>query len=1323
MKKILLLVSILFIYTTHVFAQKKVNESFGSSTFPPTGWSLVDPSGLMYLDATTNAYGSAIGVGSVYGDCYNISSGTATLETKIFTVTNAQDSLRFDIAYADYNSSYVDSFAVLAFNGSSYITLRAWAGSASVDTGMTTASATTSQFVPTLSQWRTKVLALPVGTTKVQFKFITGYGNEVYIDNIVVDSFFNATQTVDSCNAVQTFTSVVTQGTANQMVLQIPVYTTGNLSPKTLTNLFLSTNGCSNATLDLDSAKIYYTGSSNSFSPINRFGGVGSPNGSFTITGSRVLTPGVNYFWLVYDIKNTATLGNSIDAECVAITASSVVYVANISAPSGSYLLGRLYNFDVANNQNFSTSIITGTSPSEWQRGTPSTVGPAAAFSAPNCWGTNISGNYSIPASPNTANYGLYSPTYIANATNVKLAYKEFFNIYGSDVGVFQYKINSGAWTNLGSSVTGVSIGSTWQDKYFVITPSINDTIQFRWNFTANYFSIAAPGWYIDNFAIISVSEIDLTPPAISYTALINTSTFTNRTVTNFATITDASAIDTVSNKPRIYYKKKAEANSFGANNASYNGWKYAAATNNSSPFSFVVDYSLLYSSAIVGDTLQYFVVAQDLSAAHNTITNPSAGFVGSSVSIITSAPSSPNYYLFTASPLTGSYTVGSSANYATIGNAINDLNLRGVSGPVTLLLTNTSYTSATGETFPITINSIGGTSATNKVVIKPVSSGTTISGSASSIITFNGASFITIDGASSGTNRDLTINNTNTGTSATVLMASAGVGLGSTNDTIKNCIISNSGNYAGAIALNIGGVTVNSQGADNQNIYIINNQLCKSYTGITISGTSLNKASNIVVKNNLLGSSTATDYLFRYGALIQNSTNLTFTGNTIKNIISANNNQKAFYSSVGLSNSTISGNTIDSMFYSGTGGWGVMGIHVAQGSAITIANNMITRLWSDGYTSISSTDVIVGIKLEGGSGYNVYYNTVALTGTYAGYTSTTYNAAFYATTGTSGIDFRNNILYNSFVNTGNASSVSYAFASDAPSSSYTNINYNNYFVSGTQGVLGWANSAAQTTLGALTSSIGGNVNSKNVAVNFVSTGDAHLTGASIGNTNLGCAPISGITTDIDAQTRFATWHYMGADEIIGSPLPVALLSFTGNKLGADVVLNWVTSSEINNNYFVVERSLNGVDFDAINQVKGNGTSNAVNRYQFIDALSAENHQPSTIYYRLQQVDFDGKVTLSKIILVDFGGKIISKFESYPNPFLNMVTLNFDANEVGIMDIVLTNLQGQIVVEKTIDVVKGSNTKKLLELGELSKGIYFLKVILNNETNVFKLMK
>src|SRR4029079_12742775 len=115
----------------------------------------------------------------------------------------------------------------------------------------------------------------------------------------------------------------------------------------------------------------------------------------------------------------------------------------------------------------------------------------------------------------------------------------------------------------------------------------------------------------------------------------------------------------------------------------------------------------------------------------------------------------------FAESQLNGAYTIGSGGNYPTLTQAISKLNLLGVSGPVVLNLTDANYGN---ETFPIIINSVPGASSTNTIKIKPASGVTaSLSGSsATAMVVFNGAKFVTIDGSNNGTSsRDLTITNT----------------------------------------------------------------------------------------------------------------------------------------------------------------------------------------------------------------------------------------------------------------------------------------------------------------------------------------------------------------------------------------------------------------------------------------------------------------------------------------------------------------------------------------------------------------------------------
>src|SRR4051812_27862818 len=93
----------------------------------------------------------------------------------------------------------------------------------------------------------------------------------------------------------------------------------------------------------------------------------------------------------------------------------------------------------------------------------------------------------------------------------------------------------------------------------------------------------------------------------------------------------------------------------------------------------------------------------------------------------------------------------------------------------------------------------------------------------------------------------------------------------------------------------------------------------------------------------------------------------------------------------------------------------------------------------------------------------------------------------------------------------------------------------------------------------------------------------------------------------------------------------VELISFKAEKASENVILNWSTASEKNNDYFVVERSTDGIHFEPIGTVKGNGTSNQINYYTFED----HSFNSGILYYRLKQVDLDNKYEYSKIKAVN----------------------------------------------------------------------------------------
>lgn len=122
------------------------------------------------------------------------------------------------------------------------------------------------------------------------------------------------------------------------------------------------------------------------------------------------------------------------------------------------------------------------------------------------------------------------------------------------------------------------------------------------------------------------------------------------------------------------------------------------------------------------------------------------------------------------------------------------------------------------------------------------------------------------------------------------------------------------------------------------------------------------------------------------------------------------------------------------------------------------------------------------------------------------------------------------------------------------------------------------------------------------------------------------------------------------------SLLPVELLSFTASRQESVSVLDWVTSSEINSKSFEIQRSDRSNQFITIGEVKGQGNSTAITSYQFID----KNPQPGINYYRLKQIDLDGKFTYSPIRSVNFMPQ--EEISIFPNPVSDVLFVNLGSN-------------------------------------------------------------
>ncbi len=172
----------------------------------------------------------------------------------------------------------------------------------------------------------------------------------------------------------------------------------------------------------------------------------------------------------------------------------------------------------------------------------------------------------------------------------------------------------------------------------------------------------------------------------------------------------------------------------------------------------------------------------------------------------------------------------------------------------------------------------------------------------------------------------------------------------------------------------------------------------------------------------------------------------------------------------------------------------------------------------------------------------------------------------------------------------------------------------------------------------------------------------------------------------------------------ISGSLPVQLTSFDAKRVNdKDVLCTWQTASELNNDYFEIQRSVDGSQFTAIGKVKGNVTSEIVHGYQFTDnSLSSVNNEPLTIYYRLKQLDLDGKSSFSDIRVVSFN-QVNTNWNIYPNPTTNELHIETTGTEK------LTAQVFDITSKQVISTILFTSST-IINTSSLYEGMYFVRI-------------
>ena len=170
------------------------------------------------------------------------------------------------------------------------------------------------------------------------------------------------------------------------------------------------------------------------------------------------------------------------------------------------------------------------------------------------------------------------------------------------------------------------------------------------------------------------------------------------------------------------------------------------------------------------------------------------------------------------------------------------------------------------------------------------------------------------------------------------------------------------------------------------------------------------------------------------------------------------------------------------------------------------------------------------------------------------------------------------------------------------------------------------------------------------------------------------------------------------------SPLPIELTFFQADEREIEVDLYWQTASEVNNDFFTIERSRDALSWEGVLTIDGAGNSNDLLNYTAID------HFPysGVSYYRLKQTDFDGKFSYSEIETVYLLDEISkTELSLYPNPTHGEITLK--GIEFGMKECIIFNAYGQIVTNQ-VDVLERTDHFLRLNTGDLASGLYTIQM-------------
>ncbi len=223
----------------------------------------------------------------------------------------------------------------------------------------------------------------------------------------------------------------------------------------------------------------------------------------------------------------------------------------------------------------------------------------------------------------------------------------------------------------------------------------------------------------------------------------------------------------------------------------------------------------------------------------------------------------------------------------------------------------------------------------------------------------------------------------------------------------------------------------------------------------------------------------------------------------------------------------------------------------------------------------------------------------------------------------------------------------------------------------------------------------------------------------------VGTVPNGTYTVDVQGEgvTGIPVHRRSVTLEVIDN-IPVELTSFSAKVNDKNVVLSWVTATELNNHGFEIQRSLkseSGKDvWSKIGFVEGNGNTTETHLYSFLDGNIV---RPGHYSYRLKQVDFDGKYAYSEVAEIDIK-KPVTYFlsQNYPNPFNPSTTIEFSTPERSHVSLKVYDVLGNEVATLVNGWMESTNHKVIFNADKLASGIYYYTLSAGSFTSTKKLI-